>query len=94
MSDFLRASLESNLPQASKKKKISLGIWEKNLAGSIKAQFPHVQCETTETNAVVADLLRGLRQHGDKLVSFKCLAFTRHNCINSRLGQTTPARRS
>lgn len=38
------------------------------MAGSIKAQFEGVQCETGETNAVVSDLLRGLRQHGDKLV--------------------------
>lgn len=68
LSPFLQSTLESNLPKASKKKKVVLGIWEKNLAGSIKAQFEGVQCETGETNAVVSDLLRGLRQHGDKLV--------------------------
>ncbi|KAF1977180.1 pre-rRNA processing nucleolar protein-like protein Sik1 [Bimuria novae-zelandiae CBS 107.79] len=68
MSDFLRATLESNLPKASKKKKIVLGIWEKTLAGSIKAAFPHVSCETGETNPVVGDLLRGLRQHAGKLI--------------------------
>ncbi|OAF99768.1 Nop domain-containing protein [Paraphaeosphaeria sporulosa] len=68
LSPFLQSTLESNLPKSSKKKKVVLGIWEKNLAGSIKAQFEGVQCETGETNAVVADLLRGLRQHGDKLV--------------------------
>lgn len=68
LSPFLQSTLESNLPKSSKKKKVVLGIWEKNLAGSIKAQFEGVQCETGETNAVVSDLLRGLRQHGDKLV--------------------------
>ena len=68
MSDFLRATLESNLPKSSKKKAITLGIWEKNLAGSIRATFPHVQCETGETNAVVGDLLRGLRTHAGKLI--------------------------
>jgi nucleolar protein 56 len=68
MSDFLRATLESNLPKASKKKSITLGIWEKNLAGSIKAQFPTVSCETGETNPVVGDLLRGLRMHAGKLI--------------------------
>jgi len=68
LSDFLRATLEANLPKASKKKGITLGVWEKNLAGSIKAAFPGISCETGDTNAVCADLLRGLRQHGDKLI--------------------------
>jgi len=35
------------------------------LAGSIKADFPHVLCETNE---VVQDLLRGLRLHAPKLL--------------------------
>ena len=39
-----------------------------NLAGSIKAAFPNLNCETAETSEVVADLLRGLRQHGQKLI--------------------------
>ncbi|KAJ4291078.1 Nucleolar protein 56 [Kalmusia sp. IMI 367209] len=68
LSDFLRATLESNLPKASKKKSITLGVWEKNLAGSIKAAFPNLSCETGDTNPVCADLLRGLRQHGQKLI--------------------------
>ena len=38
------------------------------MAGSIKAAFPYVECETSETSEVVADLLRGLRQHGPKLL--------------------------
>jgi nucleolar protein 56 len=57
--------LELSLPKSSKKKKVVLGIADKNLAGSIKAAFPGVDCETNE---VVQDLLRGLRLHGDKLL--------------------------
>lgn len=57
--------LELNLPKGGKKKKVVLGIADKNLAGSIKAAFPGVDCETNE---VVQDLLRGLRLHGDKLL--------------------------
>ncbi|KAF2241998.1 Nop domain-containing protein [Trematosphaeria pertusa] len=68
MSDFLRATLETNLPKAGKKKSIVLGVSEKNLAGSIRAAFPNLSCETGETNQVVADLLRGLRMHREKLV--------------------------
>ncbi|KAF2660625.1 Nop domain-containing protein [Lophiostoma macrostomum CBS 122681] len=68
LSDFLRATLETNLPKAGKKKTITLGLSEKNLAGSIKAVFPNLACETAETSEVVADLLRGLRQHGQKLI--------------------------
>lgn len=55
MSDFLRATLETNLPKAGKKKSIVLGVSEKNLAGSIRAAFPNLSCETGETNQVVAD---------------------------------------
>jgi nucleolar protein 56 len=68
MSDFLQATLETNLPKGSKKKAITLGVWEKNLAGSIKAAFPNLACETGDTNPVVGDLLRGLREHGQKLI--------------------------
>lgn len=68
MSDFLQATLETNLPKSSKKKGITLGVWEKNLAGSIKAAFPNLSCETGDTNPVVGDLLRGLREHGQKLI--------------------------
>jgi nucleolar protein 56 len=68
MSDFLRATLETNLPKAGKKKTITLGVSESNLAGSIKSAFPNLACETSVTSEVVADLLRGLRQHSGKLI--------------------------
>ncbi|KAL1595635.1 Nucleolar protein 56 [Nothophoma quercina] len=68
LSDFLRATLETNLPKAGKKKTITLGVSDSNLAGSIKAAFPNLACETTQTSEVVADLLRGLRQHSGKLI--------------------------
>ncbi|KAG0123261.1 hypothetical protein HOY82DRAFT_582274 [Tuber indicum] len=63
--DHLKALLELNLPKGGKKKKAVLGISDKNLAGSIKATFPGVDCETNE---VVQDLLRGLRLWGPKLL--------------------------
>ena len=59
------ALLEVNLPKGGKKKRVVLGIADKNLAGSIKAAVPGVDCETNE---VVQDLLRGLRLHGSKLL--------------------------
>jgi len=68
LSEYLRSNLELNLPKPSKKKKIVLGVSDKNLAGSIKASFPGVECETGETSEVVADLLRGLRFHAPKLL--------------------------
>lgn len=61
----LLSLLEVNLPKGGKKKKVVLGIADKNLASSIKAAFPGVDCETNE---VVQDLIRGLRLHGDKLL--------------------------
>lgn len=64
MSDYLKTLLESNLP-SSKKNKVVLGIADKNLATSIKADFPNIQCET---NDVVQDLIRGLRLHSTKLL--------------------------
>ncbi|TVY84847.1 Nucleolar protein [Lachnellula suecica] len=68
LSDYLRSNLELNLPKPSKKKKTILGVSDKTLAGSIKASFPGVECETGETSEVVADLLRGLRFHAGKLL--------------------------
>ncbi|ORY68277.1 pre-rRNA processing nucleolar protein-like protein Sik1 [Pseudomassariella vexata] len=65
--DYLKSDLELNLPQA-KKSKIVLGVADKNLAGSIKAEFPSVECETGDTSEVVADLLRGVRLHAAKLL--------------------------
>lgn len=38
------------------------------MAGSIKAEFPGVECETGDTSEVVADLLRGIRLHAEKLL--------------------------
>lgn len=67
-SDYLRATLESALPQSGKKQKVTLGVADKNLAGSIKAVFKNLECETSETSEIVADLLRGLRLHGPKLL--------------------------
>ncbi|KAJ6264688.1 hypothetical protein Dda_0837 [Drechslerella dactyloides] len=64
MSDYLKTVLEANVP-AGKKKKVVLGIADKNLATSIKAGFPNIQCETNE---VVQDLIRGLRLHSTKLL--------------------------
>ncbi|TAQ87601.1 hypothetical protein B7494_g4055 [Chlorociboria aeruginascens] len=68
LSEYLRSNLELNMPKPSKKKKIVLGVSDKNLAGSIKAAFPGVECETGETSEVVADLLRGIRLHAPKLL--------------------------
>jgi nucleolar protein 56 len=68
LSDFLRATLEANLPKAGKKKAITLAVSERNLAQSIKAAFENLSLETSDTSEVAADLLRGLRQHGAKLI--------------------------
>ena len=67
-SDFLRSFLELNLPKSGKKKKVVLGVSDKNLASSIKAAFPNIDCETGDTNEIVADMLRGLRLHSGKLL--------------------------
>ncbi|CAK1359614.1 Nucleolar protein 56 [Cercospora beticola] len=68
MSDLLRTELEANLPKAGKKNKVTLGVGDKSLAGSIKDGFSGVQCETPETSELAADLLRGLRLHAEKLL--------------------------
>ncbi|RKF76259.1 Nucleolar protein 56 [Golovinomyces cichoracearum] len=68
VSDYLRSNLELNLPKPSKKKKVVLGVSDKNLASSIKASFQGVECETAETSEVAADMLRGLRFHAGKLL--------------------------
>lgn len=67
-SDFLVSLLEINLPKSGKKHKITLGVSDKNLAGSIKAAFPGLECETADTSEVVQDMLRGIRQHSSKLL--------------------------
>ncbi|KIW02741.1 uncharacterized protein PV09_05813 [Verruconis gallopava] len=66
--NYLIAVLETNLPAASKKKKVILGVTDKNLAASIQQALPHVACETAETTEVVADLLRGIRMYSEKLL--------------------------
>ncbi|KAI9788328.1 MAG: snoRNP complex protein nop56 [Candelina submexicana] len=66
-SEYLRSLLEVNLPKAGKRK-IVLGVSDKNLAGSIKASFSSVECETGDTSEVVQDLLRGIRLHAPKLL--------------------------
>ena len=39
-----------------------------SLAGSIKERFPGLAFETADTSEIVADMLRGLRQHAHKLL--------------------------
>jgi nucleolar protein 56 len=68
MSDYLQTVLEANLPKAGKKNKVTLGVGDKGLAGSIKAAFTGIECETPETSELAADLLRGLRLHAEKLL--------------------------
>jgi len=60
--------LEVNLPKIGKKNKVTLGVSDKNLAGSIKAAFPGLECETGDTSEIVQDMLRGIRQHAPKLL--------------------------
>ncbi|KAF4308682.1 hypothetical protein GTA08_BOTSDO04049 [Botryosphaeria dothidea] len=67
-SDYLKSVLEMHIPNPGKKNKVTLGVQEKNLAGSVKANFPYIECETAEVSEVVADLLRGLRLHAPKLL--------------------------
>jgi len=65
VSDHLKAFLELNVPKGKKKSKSGLGLSDKILAGAIKAEFPFIECDTSE---VVQDLLRGVRLHGEKLL--------------------------
>lgn len=67
-SETLISFLELNLPKASKKKSVVMGVSDKGLAGSIKAAFPFVECETGDTSEVVQDMLRGIRMHSGKLL--------------------------
>ncbi|KAL8693163.1 MAG: hypothetical protein Q9218_001945 [Villophora microphyllina] len=67
-SDFLLSLLEVNLPQSGTKHKVTLGVSDKNLAGSIKIVFPGLECETADTSEIVQDMLRGIRHHGPKLL--------------------------
>jgi nucleolar protein 56 len=65
VNDHLRSLLELNLPKASKKKKVVLGISDKNLGQSIKDAVPGVECVSSE---VVQDLIRGIRANAAKLL--------------------------
>lgn len=67
-SNYLKTVIETNIPNAGKKNKPVLGVTDKALGGSIKAAFPYIECETSDTSDVVADLLRGLRLHAPKLL--------------------------
>ncbi|KAL1919835.1 uncharacterized protein VTP21DRAFT_1766 [Calcarisporiella thermophila] len=60
----LKSFLEMNLPKSGKKSTTVLGVCEKNLAGTIKAECG-IECDASE---VVLDLVRGLRLHADKLL--------------------------
>ena len=68
VSDYLHTVLETNLPKPSKKNKITLGVTDKTLAGNIRASFSGIECETSDTSELTADLLRGLRMHAPKLL--------------------------
>ncbi|MCJ1331526.1 snoRNP complex protein nop56 [Thelotrema lepadinum] len=67
-SEYLRSLLEINLPKASKKNKVVLGVSDKGLAGSIKAAFPGLELETGDSSEIVGDMLRGIRQHAHKML--------------------------
>lgn len=67
-SEYLRSFLELNLPTPGKKSRVTLGVSDKILAGSIKASFPNIELETAESSEIVGDQLRGLRLHSDKLL--------------------------
>lgn len=68
VSPYLKTVLETNIPNGGKKHKVTLGVSDKALAGSIKDTLPYIACETGETSEVVSDLLRGLRLHSAKLL--------------------------
>lgn len=68
VSEFLKSLLELNLPKASKKHKVVLGVSDRTLAGSIKAAFPGLELETGDSSETVGDLLRGIRLHAEKLL--------------------------
>ncbi|KAI0903514.1 pre-rRNA processing nucleolar protein-like protein Sik1 [Ustulina deusta] len=66
MTDYLKSTIELNVC-ASKKSKIVLGVADRNLAGNIKAAFPGIEAETSDTSDAVAYLLRGIRLHSGAL---------------------------
>ncbi|KFA55355.1 hypothetical protein S40293_05693 [Stachybotrys chartarum IBT 40293] len=67
--EYLKSFLDLNLPKTSgKKSKVVLGVAEAKLAGSLRALYPGFDYETSDTNHVVCDLLRGIRQFHDKFI--------------------------
>ena len=66
--DYLRDTIDTALPKPSKKHTIKLGVADRNLAGSIKDAFPGIECQTAETDKIVADMIRGTRLHQDQLL--------------------------
>ncbi|KAL2916728.1 Nucleolar protein 56 [Polyrhizophydium stewartii] len=65
LNDHLKAFLEVNLPKASKKQKVLLGVSESNLGGSIKAALGF-DCVVDD---LVREMIRGVRMHSDRLLS-------------------------
>jgi nucleolar protein 56 len=68
VTDFLAATIETNLPRPGKGEKVTLAVADKILAGNIRAAFAYIECQTPETSEVAADLLRGVRMHAHKLL--------------------------
>ncbi|KAJ3219421.1 snoRNP complex protein nop56 [Dinochytrium kinnereticum] len=64
--DHLKSFLEVNMPKG-KKSNAQLGVGEKNLAGHIKAELGY-NCVSSDTNDTVAEIIRGLRLHSEKLL--------------------------
>ncbi|KAJ3108968.1 snoRNP complex protein nop56 [Phlyctochytrium planicorne] len=65
-SEHLKSFLEVNLPKG-KKNAVQLGVADKSLAGSIQNVLG-VTCLSAETDDTVAELIRGLRLHSEKLL--------------------------
>ncbi|RIB03915.1 hypothetical protein C2G38_2008666 [Gigaspora rosea] len=65
LNNHLKNFLDMNLPKPGKKKSPILGVVDKNLASSIKAELGY-DCETSE---IVLEIIRGIRLHSDKLLN-------------------------
>ena len=66
--EYLRDTLDTNLPKPDKKHVVKLGVADRNLATAIKEAFPGLEVNTSDTSTVTADLIRGIRLHSDKLL--------------------------
>ncbi|KAI8847534.1 Nop56 protein [Chytridium lagenaria] len=64
--DHLKSFLEINMPKG-KKSNVELGVAEKNLAGSIRNDLG-INCTSSETNETVAEIIRGIKLHSEKLL--------------------------